>query len=94
MPGTRILKILFLSWLLAIPAALSSQEVVYLEAGSGWSWLPGLSEASAPREAWRESAFDDSAWASGAAPCPAATVGIMETRKNLVIYVCGAERFK
>ena len=68
MPGTRILKILFLSWLLAIPAALSSQEVVYLEAGSGWSWLPGLSEASAPREAWRESAFDDSAWASGATP--------------------------
>ena len=68
MPGARILKILFLSWLLATPAALSSQEVVYLEAGSDWSWLPGLSEASAPREAWRESAFDDSTWASGAAP--------------------------
>ena len=59
MPGARILKILFLSWLLATPAALSSQEVVYLEAGSDWSWLPGLSEASAPREAWRASAFDD-----------------------------------
>ncbi|MBI4601998.1 MAG: hypothetical protein HY721_08560 [Planctomycetes bacterium] len=41
---------------------------VYVEKASTWRYLPGLGEASDPPSAWRLPEFDDSAWASGAAP--------------------------
>ena len=42
--------------------------MVYIEPASSWRWRAGDSEASEPREAWRENGFDDSGWLSGAAP--------------------------
>src|SRR5688572_14754373 len=37
--------------------------------GSGWRYFKGFSEASAPDSAaWRELAFDDSLWPTGATP--------------------------
>lgn len=33
-----------------------------------WSFRKGTSEASTPREAWRQAGFDDSGWTSGQAP--------------------------
>jgi PKD repeat protein len=57
-----------MGWLLLAPTDGEAQEVVYIEPASSWRWRPGDSEASEPREAWRESAFDDSSWLSGPAP--------------------------
>jgi PKD repeat protein len=57
-----------LGWLLAAPAVIDAQEVVYIETASAWRWRPGDSEASEPREAWRENGFDDSGWLLGPAP--------------------------
>ena len=51
----------------ALPVA--GEEVIFLEEGSDWSYLPGLAEASSPDGIeWRRPEFDVSAWATGAAP--------------------------
>ncbi|MFP6737430.1 MAG: hypothetical protein VCD34_01695, partial [Planctomycetota bacterium] len=68
MPAARTLTFLLMGWLLGAPAAIDAQEVVYIEPASSWSWRPGNSEASEPREAWRENGFDDSGWLFGPAP--------------------------
>ena len=65
MSASRIIKCLLLALLPGIPSAAGAQEVVYIETSSSWRWRPGLSEASDPREAWRETGFDDSSWLSG-----------------------------
>ncbi|MCH2364845.1 MAG: hypothetical protein MK138_11505, partial [Planctomycetes bacterium] len=65
MSGVEILKRAMMVCLLAVPSSLAAQEVTYLDAGSAWRWRPGLSEASAPVEAWRMNGFDDSGWTEG-----------------------------
>jgi len=66
--GVEVLKRTLLVCLLAVPSSLTAQEVTYLDAGSTWRWRPGLSEASAPVDAWRMNGFDDSGWTEGSAP--------------------------
>ncbi|MBN1676557.1 MAG: CotH kinase family protein [Kiritimatiellae bacterium] len=39
-----------------------------VDAGATWRYLKGTAEASDPPASWRRLGFDDSAWASGAAP--------------------------
>src|SRR5690242_1230692 len=41
---------------------------VLLSTNSTWHYFKGVSEASTPTNAWREIAFDDSAWLVGQAP--------------------------
>ena len=41
---------------------------VFVATNSTWRYFKGTSEASTPTNAWRELAFDDSAWLVGAAP--------------------------
>ena len=52
---------------IAIPVA--GEEVLFLGERSEWRYFPGLTEASSPDGTeWRRPEFDDSAWATGAAP--------------------------
>ncbi|MBN1669829.1 MAG: fibronectin type III domain-containing protein [Kiritimatiellae bacterium] len=44
------------------------QEVDKIGEGGTWKYRKGTAEASAPPAAWREPAFDDGGWASGATP--------------------------
>lgn len=62
----------------AVPLALTallffaprtSMAAEIVPATAKWRYLPGISEASSPdHAAWRATAFDDTAWASGPAP--------------------------
>src|SRR5688572_4802465 len=45
-----------------------AQQTTLLSAGSTWRYFKGFSEASSPSTAWRSFGFNDSGWASGAAP--------------------------
>jgi hypothetical protein len=51
----------------AVVPANGGQGTVLLPAGSMWKYFKGQSEPSAPG-AWRQLAFDDSAWLSGQSP--------------------------
>jgi len=42
--------------------------VAKISKGAMWQYRRGTAEASAPEQAWRAAAFDDSGWAAGAAP--------------------------
>lgn len=44
---------------------LSADEISLVRVGAEWRYFKGLSEASAPAEAWRAVDFDDSSWLVG-----------------------------
>lgn len=50
-----------------VATALGADDPALVRVGEEWSYFRGLTEPSAPVTAWREVAFDDSAWARGAA---------------------------
>ncbi len=56
--------ILAVDWTVVVQA----QSGTLISNGSIWSWRMGTNEASTPITAWRANGFDDSAWATGAAP--------------------------
>ena len=61
--------LLSLVCLLENPSLVRGDEVVYLERGSVWRYLPGLAEASTPdHAAWRHGTFDDAAWEERPSP--------------------------
>jgi hypothetical protein len=62
----RVLLCLATSCLLGI-GSLSAQTTL-IPSGATWSWLPGTTEASNPIAAWRQPAFVESGWSSGAMP--------------------------
>src|SRR5688572_16726141 len=51
--------------LLAIFASSTRAAETIVPLGSAWSYFKGTAEASNPTTAWRDIAFDDSAWSSG-----------------------------
>ena len=48
--------------------AFDATARVFVATNSTWRYFKGTSEASTPTNAWRELAFDDSAWLTGSAP--------------------------
>ena len=62
----------FVSWLcfvgLALCGPLSARAEIFIATNSTWRYFKGTTEASDPTNAWREIAFDDSAWLVGQAP--------------------------
>lgn len=54
--------------LATLVVAFDGSARVLVATNSTWSYFKGTSEASAPTNAWREPAFDDSGWLIGAAP--------------------------
>ena len=63
----QILQITLAIYLAAssIPA-LASESL--LKSGAPWKWLKGSAEASTPTSAWRDPAFNDTAWLTGSTP--------------------------
>src|ERR1041384_7232259 len=51
--------------LLAIFVSSISRAETIIPLGSTWKYFKGTAEASNPTTAWRDTNFDDSAWASG-----------------------------
>ena len=56
------------NWRTSVAGNPAQQGAVLIPAQSTWKYFKGLSEASIPTNAWRDLAFDDSAWLSGPAP--------------------------
>lgn len=56
------------SWRSSPGGGGQSLETELLPMGSSWKYFKGTSEASAPREAWREPGFDAAGWPEGTAP--------------------------
>lgn len=82
------------AWLVlaAMTPPVAAQNVDLIPANSAWRWLKGTNEASAPNPAaWRQVAFDDSAWLTGNAPFwygdvqPAPGTQLPDMRNN---YTC------
>jgi hypothetical protein len=48
--------------------AQNGPSVVLLPDGAAWKYFKGLREPATPQSAWRQIAFDDASWLSGAAP--------------------------
>lgn len=56
-------------WAIAFLLGLQANALSLVEPDAIWRWRKGDSEASVPdRAAWRQLAFDDSAWSEGRAP--------------------------
>ncbi|MCB1125439.1 MAG: CotH kinase family protein, partial [Verrucomicrobiae bacterium] len=64
-PGRRLRAVLAGAVLL-LSAGLLADTVIPLDAT--WRYFKGTTEASSPKDAWRQGAFDDSAWETGPAP--------------------------
>ncbi|MBN1675798.1 MAG: lamin tail domain-containing protein [Kiritimatiellae bacterium] len=60
----------------AVLAANAARGEILLPRASTWRYFKGTVEASDPRDAWRETDFDDSGWASGAAPLGYGETGV------------------
>src|SRR5438128_1871456 len=45
--------------------SLRAQEAALVRVGENWRYYKGTQEPSSPAPAWRNIAFDDSAWAAG-----------------------------
>lgn len=52
--------------LLLVTASLFADTVIPLDAN--WRYFKGTAEASSPKDAWRETGFNDGAWPTGPAP--------------------------
>lgn len=44
---------------------LRADEISLVRVGESWRYFPGVTEASSPASAWRQTDFDDSAWPQG-----------------------------
>src|SRR3954469_9240839 len=64
-PNRKGAAVLFI--LLGIFASSICRAETIIPLGSTWKYFKGTAEASNPTTAWRETNFDDSAWASGPA---------------------------
>src|SRR3954463_3276730 len=64
-PNRKGAAVLFI--LLGIFASSICRAETIIPLGSTWNYFKGTAEASNPTTAWRETGFDDSAWASGPA---------------------------
>jgi hypothetical protein len=56
------------NWRVSVAGNPAQQNQTLISQGAEWRYLKGLDVPSAPATAWREMGFDDSAWATGAAP--------------------------
>ena len=56
------------SWRASVLGDAAVQSKGLIAEQAQWKYLPGLSEASQPGNAWRELNFDDSTWLTGTAP--------------------------
>ncbi len=60
----NLLKIIFIFAFLVIPSS-KADEISLVRIGDAWRYVRGTNEPSSPVTAWRELAFDDSAWSEG-----------------------------
>lgn len=56
------------NWRASGASGTAPSSVPFFTAGSTWSYRKGTAEASNPTTAWRDPAFDDSAWSTGPLP--------------------------
>ncbi|MBB5351249.1 hypothetical protein HNR46_001485 [Haloferula luteola] len=69
------------------------EQLTYVDAGaSGWKWRPGMSEASDPTDAWRQTGFvEDGGWTSYVSPIGYGVISSAAGTLNLNTVISGMQ---